>query len=543
MFRRNEDLLDKEEPLRVRASKLGSRIVESSWFNRVDSIIGFQAFFQAAQEQWAQLKRKSRDEEVSKEEFLNGLRIRLAGFWDESLRPIAEAFYAKAAETFARARPRAREAGEGKQRRNSGEIWSDIQTQLRSVWEQRVVNTWQQKVVSPATTLYASALSFYLTTKPSDSAKTFVDGMRGRLGQSWNENLEQPLREFFTGARLVVQDDLLGLQAKFQRLVPTVSQAAAVANSLTMGDALAAGTRVVVSTQSKIQRAVSGVWNFVLSASQATMDVVLPPVSDSSIEDKKSGEPGEEDVAPTPLSVSSICGEALKRTKAWALKGWGQLRKLSTEQLKPRISVDLAASAERVVTGVYAEVKSAIDGVQERSNLLVEHGKARIQDVQLAVAKAITGIRQSIHLPPAIKPVTDHIQLSTSNVIQRVSGIVNLTRQYLLSREIRKIPVDSFHLFFQAPFIMLALILDSEGNSGEGEFRELTQALRALLKSVKEVFIWKREPPRADHSEDIPVVRAQDQERPDSRPSPPRVDDEDDEDDEEAEDAGTARRK
>jgi ribosomal protein S18 len=368
--------------------------------------------------------------------------------------------------------------------------------------------------------------------------------MRTRLGKSWNDNLDQPLREFFTGARRVVQDDLLGLQAKLQRLVPTVSQAAAAANALTLGDVVNTGKGVAASTQAKVQRIVSGAWNLVLSTSQMTMDVILPPVVDSSIEDKKSGEPGEEDVAPAPLSVGGICGEALKRTKAWALKGWGQVRKLSTEQLKPRVNIDPAAYSERVVTAFYTSIKPAIDGVQENSTMLIEHTKTRVQDARLAGARAITGVRQSIHLPPAVAPVADHIQRRTSTVIRRVRDISTLTRQYILSREIRKIPVDGFHLFFQAPFILLALLRDSEGNSGEGEFRELTQALRALLRSVKEVFIWKNPPPRTDPpSEGIPVVRAQDQERTDPRPSRPRVEEEEEEDDEEEDDAGAAKGK
>lgn len=199
-------------------SQLISGIVESDWLNRVDNIVGFHAFYSAAQKQWRALDDGSG--RVKLDAFVKAIRQSLAGLWSDKLQPIVVALHGKARDLLGVQGTGQVEgqAGEGEPSAASEQLdRKSSLLQFKALWQSRIVDLWQNKVASPATEIFTRSLNFYLDTKSKLSTPIdFVNGMRTQLGQMWDDNLEQPLREFYKGAKQATREDLLQLRAQIQ---------------------------------------------------------------------------------------------------------------------------------------------------------------------------------------------------------------------------------------------------------------------------------------------------------------------------------------
>jgi len=230
-------------------------IVDSGWLNRVDNIIGFQAFLATAQKQWQALDRDGTGR-VSFDSFIKHIQHSLAGLWDERLRPAVEALHTKAKDIF------------------SHQVSQDSRIrQFQELWQSRIVETWQKRVVSPATTVFSFALNHFLEAKKSNlaSPKAFIDSMRVQLGLLWDANLEQPLREFYAGAKRATQEDLIALRQHLEPLIPpTLFPSVPTASKLSGRD---------TSIQARVIQAIASVFWGILNAFYGVFDVAVKIVS------------------------------------------------------------------------------------------------------------------------------------------------------------------------------------------------------------------------------------------------------------------------
>jgi hypothetical protein len=248
-------------------ANLVNRIVDQDWLNRVDNIVGYNAFISAAQRQWRSLDQDGTGH-VSFDAFVKGIQRSLAELWNENLRPAAEALYGKARDIFgAQASPvpssdtKSSEAESPTSEPEHSERKSSL-LQFKDLWQAKIIALWKAQVVSPGLVVFNRALNFYLDAKNRlSSAKEFVEGMRLQLGHLWDDKLDQPLREFYNGAKQATREDLIQLRTQLQTHVLSTKENV---------------RSKVTSIRSRITEPIYGLIDFVLGIFTMLVRVVFP---------------------------------------------------------------------------------------------------------------------------------------------------------------------------------------------------------------------------------------------------------------------------
>lgn len=110
-------------------TRVQNAIVESSWFQRVNNVIGFDTFFQTAKQEYTALTTSSRDE------FIARLKLKLNVVWDERLMPMADSFFKYASDS------------KTKIKENSQQVWNEIEHKVREMYEQKLLTVYNSKVL------------------------------------------------------------------------------------------------------------------------------------------------------------------------------------------------------------------------------------------------------------------------------------------------------------------------------------------------------------------------------------------------------------
>jgi hypothetical protein len=342
-------------------TNLVTRLVGRDWLNRVDNIVGYNAFISAAQRQWRSLDQDGTGR-VSFDAFVKGLQQSLAELWNEDLRPAAEALHGKAQDIFA-SDTRSSELESPTSDQEDSERKSSL-LQFKDLWQAKIIALGKQQVISPGLVIFNRALNYYLDAKNRlGSSKEFVEGMRLHLGHLWDDKLDQPLREFYNGAKQAAREDLIQLRTQLQAHI--LSAKVDVRNKATI--------------RSKVSKTTAGLIDFVLGIFTSLVRIVFPTYrvaakqehtqeqeQEQEEQEQEEQEQKEQEEQEEPKVHNTALSRAAKR--AQALCDWGVVK--AEQSLPPRVFA--------VGKDVYTQTEEVM---KPHLNFLIEKLKPHLQQL------------------------------------------------------------------------------------------------------------------------------------------------------------------
>jgi ElaB/YqjD/DUF883 family membrane-anchored ribosome-binding protein len=449
-------------------SPKAATFLDSKWFHKVDEIIGFQFFYNAAKTQYLLLSKKG--DPVQREDFGASLKKTLQHVWDDSLGVVADAFWEKAKSI------EGKDSAEGLKRINSG-TWLEFKLQFQEVWGSQIVGTFQARVISPAASLYAVALDHYLSFDLAQrrvSAQEFVLGMKTRLGNSWNENLEKPLREFLVSAQTAAIGELRRLHRALDSNKDGI---------VTIGDVIDVGQKVVGPVVDLTTGLVTGTWRGFLQVSQNTFDFIVPSGSESY------NPPLLDEDQKAPITLKSVQNRVSRRLKAKAFAGFGRVRKFSAERLKDIIHIDLIAYAEEVIDNSKNSAKPTYDQVQAKLNVALLSIRSTLNEATVAskdfleVAMKRTKLDQ---IGERTKPVASLLKVKLQEAIDRAKDLSAYGKDYLIyHQELSTLPMDTAQFILHVPYLLSSR---PKPGSGSSDFSVVKTKIENLLSAIRDTF-------------------------------------------------------
>eukprot|EP00808_Paulinella_micropora_P030992 g78626.t1 len=408
-----DSVLDQRFPANepINMKEIASKLVPVTWFSRVDTH-GFTTVWNASRAQWDSLRSQS------KEEFMTGLKSRLAGFYDDKATVVAETFWKQASQLLNAAEARTQAS------QKEGEFipvqdWTALRERTKAIWDSMY---WENYMVSPAMK-DAQVVSF----------AEFMQGMRDRLGMTYSQNLEKPLKEFYEAAMRSSVSELQRLQTKLQEsMIAAKSQ-----KDLTLGAVVCRGNDALIAIKDKgdaLMQRPRQVVQMALNLTNKSLDLVLPV--------------GPKSAGKSDASLSSIYVRVSDKAKVVLeqVQGLGPVQKIETyvkEQYETKYK-----------TIVETKIESA---------------KSQFE-----------GLKAKVHLP--------ELKEKFQACFAKGSNLTIYCKQYALNRPVKQLPADALAFMYQLPMLVTALLLGSERESS-GEVENLAVE---FAKSFVQMFFWWR---------------------------------------------------
>jgi hypothetical protein len=456
---------------------LANRIVGNKWFQKVDAEIRFQSLWEAARNQYA----VSRN--VSRQDFVDGFKRRVSTFTTGNVDALADFFWKNCNTLLVKVDGTSNHAVPVKD-------LDALKERLNEMWDLQVKSPFTDNILTPSVAVYQTGLAsmIELKTKLGHTLKDaqavsfsdFRQGMKQRLGHTYNETLEKPLLEFYDSTKTKAVEELMVLQAR----VKVVVDQAKASRDLTVGT-------IVTKTKDNLQALKSqglnqldatlavpkSAYATILKKADTTLDHYLPPAaadgntpadgnttdssssessssSSSSSEGEEKGAQDEQEISLTSLSLRVYGGVKPLFKK---LRTWGPIPRVEKE-----VSERILFLRQRAKEANAKHVEPKVLSIQEQL-------KEKYENFETTVKVPI--------LKQRFKVVKDQANQAKT-----------LASDYMSHRPIKEIPLDTVKFCFQMPLFVVALMLGT--NPRQTEFHEVEQLGIGIFKSLWACALW-----------------------------------------------------
>mmetsp|Transcript_28874 Transcript_28874/g.40238 ORF Transcript_28874/g.40238 Transcript_28874/m.40238 type:complete len:598 (-) Transcript_28874:315-2108(-) len=392
-------------------------VVNKEWFDKVDEILNpsnitpgtlVARFNEAAAEAFkvtaatANAARLS-IHKVTSDEFVSNMQRQMKDAWDEKLEGPAREFYAQAKAEYKRI-----------DKDGDGVISAqELLDALQPVWEEKVVKVFQARI-RPAVIAYKSILEVYTHYRKvaeekglQVSAEEFIDEVKTRLQDAYDERLAPYITEFYDGASKIMTEDL-------ERIVRAMDMD---------GDSKLTLTDFVIMGQALLKKFVAEPYTAVLRNTMDTVNYVLPPPEEKEVDIKK---------VTDDLSLSLVTTTVSKRLVKKAISGLTDLKARAETLIGP----DLIKYAEEILKDVHDnKLAPALKNLEEKLDEFKVFVSERVKPVQEAAKEVMESAR------------AQELKKRFSLAIERAQGLAKDRMDYIMKRDLLLLPADMGRFF------------------------------------------------------------------------------------------------
>lgn len=426
-------------------------VVDSAWFQQVNSILTKEKATELLASTYAQLDRQTF------EQYAMNLRTRLATEYNEKLLVPAKTFYTLAHEKY----------GQKNGHLDVQEIVQDVRQRLGDlypVFQEQLVQAYSTRVDAPAKQLYNQCVELYAKLRAQQAElkpQEWVSSVRQSLGHLWDERLREPVQTWLQGAQNAASQDLQKLSHMMDRDQD---------GKVTRSDAVLMGKEVL-----------SYLYSSSLSVAQHTVDYLLPESKSESVSTSplSPGSPAANVVAApdspgapasTSTSASELGDAQTQRVLSDSFFGLFTATKSRVTQRLQHGLQQLRQAGSQVDVLAYSESLFAAAQAQLQLNaasMSLANVRVKVQDALLKGQTAVQYLRQQQALR------SQEIKSRWMSALERVEQVATLVR----SVDYKTVPQAS-----------LSLIAQSLGFQPKDSNYELVmQHIQTLFTSVKRV--------------------------------------------------------
>lgn len=473
--------------------------------------------------------------ELTRDEFISGLKNKLKHVWDDSLVAPAEQFYERAktlyvdhigtkvnALTTTTTTTVTNADGTIETTTTSPYLTflTNLRQQLDSQWEQKVMtglypyttSMIHTRIEQPAKFIYTSALQHYLAlydNKQVVKATEFITSYRSKLGATWNHQLEQPIRELLTSFKTSRQEDL----HKLYHVLDNHNK-----GFLTLSDFLGIGNNVINGATSTVETQ----WKGLLAYSLTTFDAIVPETQEENESKQKQAADITIPSTTESTTLTNVATHVTKRlrdrttdvyttmrkraatnvdyvktsaqsrivtARQFGVDNFDLVRKFSSQRLAPLIHIDIVNVAEDLLN---KQAKPAYDHVTIKLEHANQQVKIQLEQLQTTLAEITTKAKSRI-------PV-DAVQTQWINMKSATSS-VTLPVQQSISTATSKLPITELKRKLRDTILNAkALTYTSSEYALNRQLSLIPSDLLNLLSQTRRIFLTPSSSSTSPHS-------------------------------------------